>query len=146
MPAHNSIIDLKAVILFIGYRLRIEAKDRFMKLGVRGFTFSLYLTAVVVHTGALGVPEEDLQQSSVEQLQLAVEDEVEGDSEGNADISEYKQELNVSDAQPNDAQSQYQLGLSYYAGEGVPASYVEAAKWYLKAAEQGVAGAQYQIG
>jgi hypothetical protein len=34
----------------------------------------------------------------------------------------------------------------YYNGRGVPQDYEQAAKWYTKAAEQGVAKAQYNLG
>ena len=34
----------------------------------------------------------------------------------------------------------------YYHGEGVPKDYVEAAKWYRKAAEQELAIAQFNLG
>ena len=34
----------------------------------------------------------------------------------------------------------------YYNGEGVPQDFKEAAKWYRKAAEQGVAPSQYNLG
>jgi TPR repeat protein len=33
----------------------------------------------------------------------------------------------------------------YYYGKGVPKDYVEAARWYLKSAEQGDVNAQYSI-
>ena len=38
------------------------------------------------------------------------------------------------------------LGLCYSAGTGVTTNSYEAVKWYKKAAEQGVAGAQYYLG
>ena len=34
----------------------------------------------------------------------------------------------------------------YFNGKGVPKDYVKAAKWYLKAAEQGYAWAQHKLG
>ena len=34
----------------------------------------------------------------------------------------------------------------YYEGDGVPQNYAEARKWYKKAAEQGNADAQYNLG
>ena len=45
-----------------------------------------------------------------------------------------------------DAQAQYNLGVCYYEGQGVPQDYVEAVKLYRKAAEQGYALAQYNLG
>ena len=44
------------------------------------------------------------------------------------------------------AEAQFNLGLMYYDGEGVPQDYAEAVKWYRKAAEQGVAEAQSNLG
>ena len=45
-----------------------------------------------------------------------------------------------------DAVAQYNLGVKYHEGQGVPQDYAEALKWYRKAAEQGLANAQYNIG
>ena len=50
-----------------------------------------------------------------------------------------------------DADAQYSLGALYYAGKDitgkdVPKDYTEAVKWWLKAAEQGHARAQHQVG
>ena len=42
--------------------------------------------------------------------------------------------------------AQYNLGLCFYAGEGVAKDQVEAVKWYRKAAEQNYAKAQYNLG
>jgi TPR repeat protein len=42
--------------------------------------------------------------------------------------------------------AQYNLGLMYGKGWGVPQDYAEAAKWYRRAAEQGYAKAQYNLG
>ena len=44
------------------------------------------------------------------------------------------------------AKTQYNLGVMYQKGEGVPQDYTEAMKWYQKAAEQGHAEAQYNLG
>ena len=42
--------------------------------------------------------------------------------------------------------AQYNLGLMYYRGHGVLQDYVEAMKWFRKAAEQGKAHAQWYLG
>ena len=42
--------------------------------------------------------------------------------------------------------AQYDLGLMYSNGQGVPQNVQEAAKWYRKAADQGDAGAQFNLG
>jgi hypothetical protein len=44
---------------------------------------------------------------------------------------------------PAHANEQYRLGEAYSEGQGVPQSDAEAAKWWLKAAEQGHAAAQH---
>lgn len=49
-------------------------------------------------------------------------------------------------AEQGNAGAQYNVGLMYYNGWGVPQDYKEAAKWYRKAAEQGHADAQYNLG
>ena len=42
--------------------------------------------------------------------------------------------------------AQYNLSLMYYRGHGLLQDYVEAAKWFRKAAEQGRAQAQWYLG
>ena len=49
-------------------------------------------------------------------------------------------------AEAGDAKSQVELGRRYDKGEGVMKDHVEAAKWYLKAAEQNYAEAQNSLG
>ena len=49
-------------------------------------------------------------------------------------------------AEQGDARAQFNLGLKYANGEGVPKDDREAVLWYRKAAEQGHAGAQLNIG
>jgi TPR repeat protein len=44
------------------------------------------------------------------------------------------------------AQAQFDLGVCYRFGQGVPKSKTEAVKWYRRAAEQGYAKAQYNLG
>ena len=45
-----------------------------------------------------------------------------------------------------EAVAQYNLGLMYDEGKGVPQNYAEAIGWYRKAAEQGDAYAQHNLG
>ena len=47
---------------------------------------------------------------------------------------------------PKDAHAQYNTGLMYAAGFGVPEDVVEAARWYRLAAEEGHGGAQNSLG
>ncbi len=49
-------------------------------------------------------------------------------------------------AERGDPHAQYNLGLLYARGHGVPQDYRQAADWYRKAAEQEVPAAQYNLG
>ena len=49
-------------------------------------------------------------------------------------------------AEAGNAQAQFDLGLAYGKGQGVPQDSVEAAKWTRMAAVQGSVGAQYNLG
>jgi TPR repeat protein len=52
----------------------------------------------------------------------------------------------LEDAEGGAPLAQYNLGLRYAKGKGVPEDPVAAADWYRKAAEQGFALAQYSLG
>ena len=49
-------------------------------------------------------------------------------------------------AEQGNATAQFNLGVLYAKGQGVPQDYQEALKWYRKAADQGDADAQYNLG
>ncbi|MCS1407836.1 MAG: Secretory immunoglobulin A-binding protein EsiB [Verrucomicrobia subdivision 3 bacterium] len=49
-------------------------------------------------------------------------------------------------AQQGDAEAQFNLGMRYLQGVGVPQDDAEAAQWHQKAAEQGHARAQFNLG
>lgn len=49
-------------------------------------------------------------------------------------------------AEAGDAVAQYNLGVMYLKGDGVPKDAVQAVSWSRKAAEQGHAGAKYNLG
>ena len=49
-------------------------------------------------------------------------------------------------AERADAVSQFELGVRYYEGRGVPQDRAEAAKWFREAAERGNGPAQYRLG
>ena len=49
-------------------------------------------------------------------------------------------------AEQGDADAQYNLGLRYGTGEGVPQNDAEAVRWLRLAADQGIAGAQFILG
>ncbi len=48
-------------------------------------------------------------------------------------------------AERGDANAQYNMGLLYACGEGVPRDYQKAAEWYRQSAEQGVVAAEYNL-
>lgn len=48
-------------------------------------------------------------------------------------------------AEPGDAEAQYNLALSYYEGEGGVPDYPAAREWYERAADQGYAPAQFNL-
>ena len=52
----------------------------------------------------------------------------------------------VENATAGNVNAQYNLGMMYRYGEGVPQDYAEAMKWLRLAADQGVAEAQHRIG
>ena len=47
---------------------------------------------------------------------------------------------------PGNAAAQFNLGVMYHDGQGVPQDYAEAVKWYRIAAEQGHPSSQYNLG
>jgi uncharacterized protein len=49
-------------------------------------------------------------------------------------------------ANRGDAIAQCLLGISYAKGDGVPQNFTEAVKWFRKAADQGNADAQHNLG
>ena len=51
----------------------------------------------------------------------------------------------LSAVQGNES-AQFNLGLMYYEGQGVPQDYKEALKWFRLSAKQGDADAQYNLG
>lgn len=55
-------------------------------------------------------------------------------------------EILIERARGGDPQAQYELGIKYEKGQGVPQDFSEAAVWWRKAAERGLADAQYSIG
>ena len=52
----------------------------------------------------------------------------------------------LQDVRADVADEAYKTGLKYYNGEGVSQNYAEALQWYWKAADQGNAKAQLNIG
>lgn len=50
------------------------------------------------------------------------------------------------EADAGNATAQFNLGLLYYEGQGVPQDYAEAARWFQSAADQGYSRAQRNLG
>ena len=67
------------------------------------------------------------------------------DAYNRGDYATAVQELRPPAKQGN-AQAQYNLGVMYHRGLGVPQDYREAVRWFRKAAEQGSADAQNNLG
>ena len=63
---------------------------------------------------------------------------------GCSNDSEFDQTLEK--AQQGSAEAQFNLGVMYDYGQGVPKDDTEALKWFRLAAEQGVARAQFRLG
>ena len=57
------------------------------------------------------------------------------------EFSKFKEEINTEDAEV-----QFSIGNCYKKGQDVPRDYEEAVKWYTKAAKQGHAAAQCDLG
>ena len=51
-----------------------------------------------------------------------------------------------SKAEAGEPNAQFNLGVMYLEGKGVPQNYAEAANWFKKAGEQGEATAQFNLG
>ena len=63
-----------------------------------------------------------------------------------AQLNESEFELTMRLAEGGDTTAQWNLGVMYDTGVGVPQDYKEAVKWYTKAAEQGDVDAQNNLG
>ncbi len=49
-------------------------------------------------------------------------------------------------AEKGDSRAQYNLGLMYYDGQGVPQDYAQAANWFERSAQQDYVKAQHNLG
>lgn len=78
-------------------------------------------------------------------LPLAGRHAVQGKPEPSASGKPFITELQAK-AMDGDPRAQFDLGVCYRFGQGVPRSEAMAVKWYRKAAAQGYAKAQYNLG
>ncbi len=62
------------------------------------------------------------------------------------ELSQEQIEDYIRRAGEGDVDAQYNLGIIYYHGEGVPRNYEDALLWFHRAAEQDDADAQYNLG
>ena len=62
-------------------------------------------------------------------------------NEGNVKIKDFD-----AAAQKGDPRAQYNMGVFFFAGDGVKQDYETAVKWFRKAADQGVTEAEYNLG
>lgn len=60
--------------------------------------------------------------------------------------NDYKTAMREFKASDDDVKSYYMLGVMFEKGEGVKTDFVEAAAWYLKAADKDSAAAMYRLG
>jgi len=114
-------------------RVRQQAVSRVRCLG-----FALRLHPVLATIALLALPvgaassePTTRQQSSPPQAKTSVTDE----------LTARRQR-----AESGDADAQYDLGVAYANGYGVPQDYARSALWYLKGAQQGLAKAQHELG
>ena len=61
-------------------------------------------------------------------------------------LYQIEQPLYTRAAEEGDADAQYNLGVMYYKGQGLPQNIGTAVKWYTLSAEQGNVKAQYNLG
>src|SRR2546428_550692 len=50
------------------------------------------------------------------------------------------------EAEQGHVEAQFNLGLMYLDGQGIPQDFTQAAQWFRKVAEQGAAAAQFNLG
>jgi len=70
----------------------------------------------------------------------------EGEQEESASCADLSVQAVRTCAEQGDLRAQYNLGVYYANGRGVPEDNVEAVRWYRLAAEQGYAPAQFNLG
>jgi len=125
-----------------------EAAASFSQAAEQGHVESQYILSTMYDAGK-GVPKDDAQAARLERMaadqghlyalaNLAFRCSSAGDFAG---AFEWCQRAADGDL----AWAQYNLGLMYQKGEGVPPSEAEAAHWYRLAASQGFADAQQRL-
>ncbi len=142
-----------------GGRIRSTRQHRVKKGFVWGGAIATTLLLLVggyligqQQTNAKRVGDSVSKETSKDEARL--EPDMTGPSKGQTPSTLYRWSLNpsnVSDpfrnraAGSGDASVQVKRGWAYANGEGVPQDYAEAARWYRKAAEQGLSLAQHNL-
>jgi len=88
------------------------------------------------------------QQREIERLKAAAEERERREKELPAFAWNYPEEVKkaLRLAIKGRAAAQYNMGVRYYKGKGVPKDYVEAVKWWITAARQDHVWAQFNLG
>ena len=118
------------------------------------FFITLVLTVVLIHA----ITKENIFGKINHVLQdYTVEDDVDKiillgnmyyDGNGISTSQDYDRafDLYLKAAKQGNAEAQYNTGVMYYRGEGVPVDYKEAKKWFERSAEQYNSDAQFSLG
>jgi len=114
-----------------------------VKVGKRGAAFHNVMFCLIVLLLLLSVAITACERKSEEAIQRVFDDASAAYEQGDY-ATAYR--LIKPLAEQGYAKAQYNLGVLYNKGIGVPQDYTEAMKWYRKAAEQGLADAQYNLG
>jgi len=114
-----------------------------VKVGKRGAAFHNVMFCLIVLLLPLSVAITACERKSEEAIQRVFDDASAAYEQGDY-ATAYR--LIKPLAEQGYAKAQYNLGVLYNKGIGVPQDYTEAMKWYRKAAEQGLADAQYNLG
>ena len=114
------------------YRLAAEQGDGFAQINL-GNMYKL----------GRGVPQD--YPEAAKWYRLAAEQGYAGAQDFVDDYEEAAKWRGLAAEQGHDAKVQYNLGVMYHRGKGVPPTLREAAKWYRLAAEQGHVDAQYNL-
>ena len=85
--------------------------------------------------------DQSLYSKLPETLSLRGDNSISGNNSADASVEDI-----IKSAKKRDAGAQYNLGLMYYYGRGVPQNYEKAIDWFTKSAEQDNAWAQNNLG
>ena len=142
LPATTMQADIPSSLAHkIGKKIgKTTSRNKAYKIGVVVvlLMFGVALLAITFHTPGV----------STVLSSFAVMADIEGDNLRNKAANGSSKTLKkIQDAaNSGDTVAEFELGVLYDNGQGVPQDYAQAASWYRKAADQGNAGAQYSLG